>query len=132
LALAFGFTMDDLSANRAGYLSLAQQWGIPLALRRTFGLIADRLPVGHALHVETVCGRAHLQRQQHEIMSFYHAETIEQHKLMLGDNPLVFHLTPQQYRLIAEGVLYRVYYTPADVVVMSLERADQGCGAGSA
>ena len=128
LAQAFGFTMDDLSANRAGYLSLAQQWGIPLALRRTFGLIADWLPVSPALPVASVCGRVALERQQYLVMSFYHAETIEKHKLMIADNQLVFHVTPQQYRLIAEGVPYWVYYTPADVVIMSLERAEVGCG----
>lgn len=131
LARAFGFSAADLASNRAGFVSRAQIWGIPLALRPLFLWLEDTLLVRIAgnrqlprcLHV---CDRAQLDYRQWQIRSLFHADFVERYTLEIGDRRFV--LTAAQYRCIAGHVAYHVYYLPESQQILSLERATKDCG----
>jgi len=122
LARAFNFSAEDLAANRAGFITWAQEWGIPLFLRAApfFGTIKSK-----RRKIETLCGKVRLEYKQFQIVSLFHADIIE--VFLLSINGVDFCIRPHQYHIISEGLLYRVYYSPDTKQILSLERALQGC-----
>ena len=122
LARAFNFSAEDLAANRVGYITKAQEWGIPLWFR-DFPIIRSISSSRNKL--ETICGKAKLQYKQFQISSLFHADIVEVY--LLNINNFEFRLKPQQYRIISEGLHYWIYYAPETKQILSLERAIQGC-----
>ena len=127
LARIFNFSAQDLAANRAGFMSRAQKWGIPLWIRRIFGNIGTgfvlRKPRRSA--VAHICGRAKLEYVQQQIHSHFHTDIQEYHYLHVADTR--FLLNAQQHRAIGEGIVYHVYYAPQTRQILSLERAINRC-----
>lgn len=122
LARVFHFTAEDLAANRAGFITKAQEWGVPLWLRNAPFF---RHITSNRRKIETLCGKAKLQYKQLQISSLFHADIVEVY--LLNINGFEFRLKPEQYRIISEGIHYWVYYTAANKQILSLERAIQGC-----
>lgn len=131
LARIFNFSAQDLSANRAGFISRAQEWGIPLWIRRIFGNIGTGITLKAARRptVAHICGRAKLDYVQQQIHSHFHTDIRESHYLYIAD--IRFLLTAAQHRAIGEGMSYHVYFRPQSKHILSLERAIHGCNESS-
>ncbi len=126
LAQVFRFSADDLVANRAGYLTQAQAWAIPLRMRGMFHRLSQLIDLySKRKKVEMLCGRVNLQYEQQQIQSIFHSDFVEVFKLKL--NTVEFRLTREQYHAIAEGVVYRLYYSVDNKQIVSIERAINGC-----
>jgi len=130
VARAFRFSAADLAANRNGFITRSQSWDIPLRLRGLFHQIGEWSVLKNRVQsrrqsIEMICGRASLSYQQQQIQSLFHADFIEVYKLAI--NGFEFRLTPAQYQAIGEKIIYRLYYTPDDKRILSLERAINGC-----
>lgn len=130
LAQAFSFSAHDLATNRAGFISNAQAWQMPLWTRSVLGWFIDGLPPldgRRDQRVQSVCGRTILTYEQQQIMSLFHADFVERHYVRFGEGGSRFRITPEQYRALVEGVPYRAYYTPERSEILSLERMTRGC-----
>lgn len=135
VAQAFTFSADDLAANRIGFMTRAQEWGVPLALRGIFSTIEQSrlirlLTFSRRKQVDHCCGRIRLQRELREIWNSRRVDVYEIHRLMIGDYPIHFPLNRQQYQALTAGIPYHVYYlahTASMYQVLSLERALDGC-----
>lgn len=130
LAQAFRFSSADLAANRAGYLTQAQAWSIPLWMRGYFHQLSQWSPLKNIASQERkkvgmLCGRVTLSYEQQQIQSIFHSDIIEIYKLRL--TTMDFRLTAQQHQAIGEGVVYRLYYHLDTKQIVSLERAINGC-----
>ena len=126
LARVFRFSASDLAANRAGFITRAQEWGFPLWVRWLGDLpVLSRLAHSRRRQVMSLCGRAKLSYKQFQITSMFYADMIEAHSLSIEHQN--FRLTARQYQAIGEGLLYRVYYVPETNAILSLERAINGC-----
>jgi len=132
LARAFNFTASDLAANRAGFMSSAQEWGLGLRLRRWLGWLDDVLPLhwftaSRRQTLHHICGRAHISYKQREIYAPFHVDLIEVHTVEFEGSDMRFVLSPQQHQAIAERVSYHVYFDLETKQILSLERAIHGC-----
>lgn len=133
LARAFQFSAADLSANRNGRLSPAQQWGISPALARFLDRLMAWIPAVDAPdwlfrrgRVATLCGRARLEYKQTQVMSHFRIDFYERHYVSF-DSMMRFSLTAEQYRALSEGVVYQVYYDPDVPHILSIERPLVDC-----
>jgi hypothetical protein len=126
LARIFNFSAQDLAANRAGFMSQAQKWGVALWLRRLFNVGTD-IASRKSRHptIAHICGRAKLEYVQQHIHSHFHTDMQEFHYLHIADTR--FLVNAQQHRAIGEGIRYRVYFVPETNQILSLERAINGC-----
>ena len=122
LAKAFKFNAEDLAANRAGFITKAQEWDVPLWLRN---VPLFRHITSNRRKLETLCGRAKLYYRQMQIGSLFHADIVEVY--LLDINGFEFRINQQHHRIISEGLVYWVYYIPEMKQILSLERAIQGC-----
>ncbi|MDQ7025758.1 MAG: hypothetical protein Q9P44_09380 [Anaerolineae bacterium] len=131
LARIFNFSAQDLAANRAGFMSRAQEWGIPLWIRRVFGNIGIGISAKAARRptVAHICGRVKLDYVQRQTHSHFHTDIREYHYLLIAD--MRFLLTATQHRAIGEGMTYRVYFMPQSKHILSLERSISGCNESS-
>ena len=127
LARIFNFSAQDLAANRAGFMSWAQVWGIPLWVRRLSSRLGSIMTwrTTRRPKVLHVCGKASLNYVQQEIHAPFHSDIRELHFLFVDDTR--FLLTPYQYRAIGEGIPYHIYYVPQSKRILSIERAIPGC-----
>lgn len=127
LARVFRFSADDLVANRAGYLTQAQAWSIPLWMRGIFHQLSQFFAKNGKQRqgVGMLCGRVNLQYEQQQIQSIFHSDIVEVYKLKL--NTMIFRITQDQYQAIGEGLVYRLYYAIDSKQIVSLERAINGC-----
>ena len=131
LAQAFQFSAQDLAANRAGYSTRAQEWGIPLRLRSIFSAIETSklvrmLTFSRRQKVDTCSGRVRLFRELREIWSERRVDLHEIHYMTVYGYEMQFPLTQRQYQQVQEGIVYDVYYlcyTSTRYQVLSLERA---------
>lgn len=127
LAQVFRFSASDLAANRAGFMSRAQEWGVPLWMRDRFGWVRDYLhfqPKRRRI-AKHICGKIHIQQQLHEVHGGRFQ--IDWRSLTLAGHTERFPLSPAQYRLLSEGVTYHIYYDVQEGILLSLERAVEGC-----
>jgi hypothetical protein len=129
LARAFGFTHNDLNANRAGYLSRGQIWGAPSWMRLTLGWLGRWVPerIARRPRVRIACGRARLAHERREIMGFFRVELVEYFALQFGESGLRFPLTREQYNVLTDGIYYQVYYADDNMHIHSIERAFNQC-----
>lgn len=126
LAHAFHFTADDLSANRSGYLSRAQQGRLSVAAQRLVKRLFQRGGVGFR-EVLSICGRAHLE---HDIINRMTQRPVfyEVFRLKIDEQLINFPLTKPQYEALAEGIIYRIYTHPrAPERILSIERTEGDC-----
>jgi hypothetical protein len=138
LAKAFNFTSEDLAVNRSGYMTRRQEGGadvdyaISWLLNRVFpGRVAK--PKREFRSVNSVCGRAKLahfvvdrpvrpSKMSRGFWEYYH--------LLFDDEDLKFVVSAEQYRALAENIVYRIYYDPNKPdKILSIERPDGGCDA---
>ncbi len=127
---AFQFTMDDLSANQAGFMSLSQQWDVPLRARKmVFGalnnsLLQSVLPKRRKQVLHS-CGKIDVTNQLRDVhggrfqMNSY-IVTIEKANLR-------FSVNEKQAQALSDGRVYHIYYDPDTMRILSLERAINGC-----
>jgi len=130
IARAFGFSAEDLAANRSGFMSLAQQWDIPASWQRWLPWLALPLAAMTSRRepVRELCGRAHLHYRQTQTFAFHRIDLREHFAVSFGSNQdETFRLTARQYRALSEGVPYRVYCAPDERIILSLERALNHC-----
>ena len=127
MARIFNFSAQDLAVNRAGFMSRAQAWGIPLWVRRMVGNLGSGIPfrLSQRARISRICGRARLDYVQRQTHSHFHTDIREYHYLYINDRR--FLLTPAQHRIIGEGMPYHVYYEPESLLILSIERAINGC-----
>jgi hypothetical protein len=137
LAKAFKFTGEDLAVNRSGYMSRRQErspdidYAILSLLSRIFrGRIAK--PKREFRHVNSVCGRAKLRYNFVTVrvwdVGILPPHRSEGYRLTFDHCELEFRISEAQYRVLAEDIVYRVYYNPAIAdKILSIERLDGGC-----
>lgn len=130
LAKIYGFSAADLSANQAGFMSLAQEWRIPLWARtsinwatqsRLMKLFSDKI----RRRAEHLCGKIILEYQLHEV----HGGRFQMNSytLVVESYPQRFVITAEQYRVLSDAVHYHVYYDAEMGQILSLKRAMNNC-----
>lgn len=134
LARVFGFTIEDLHANRAGFMSRGQRWRLSPRGRDIVGRVMDLFGVRDkpkrkdSVPIAQTCGTLSLQVEIREVPTFQRVEVLPLHSVTVEDlPPQTFRITPEQYRTLSQGLPYRVYYEPDSRRILSLERAIDGC-----
>jgi hypothetical protein len=136
LAQVFDFTAADLAANRNGFLSWGQRYGLGRRGQRWLGRL---LPVyarltrwlepGYSEKVVILCGPVrltqHFELSRRVMLGIYRLELDRPDKVR-------FVLTVAQYHALNDHIVYRVYYVPDpggifDQHILSIERADRDC-----
>ncbi len=129
LAAAFNFTEIDLAANRSGFLSWGQRWGLgrngQYVVAKALPFLMHRRSKMPSNQVLTVCGRIQLVQHLEQVQR--QTKLREDFRLMLPEHGLIFRLTAAQYRVLAEGVYYQIYYLEMPHHILSLERAMDNC-----
>lgn len=130
LAKQFNFSANDLSANRAGYMTFAQEWGVPLWVRGRVGWMSDFLPYrqfSRSLRREVgeVCGKVQLSERLHEVSGGRFQVNFR--KLLIEGSDLTFGVTSEQARSIVVGNRYVIYYEKNSKQLLSLERIVGKC-----
>lgn len=131
LAQVFRFSAADLSANRAGYMTRAQEWGIPLWMRSTFSRLETSsliksLTFSRRQKVDSCHGRVRLFRELKEIWNLRRIDVYTVHYMTVDGYDIRLPLTQEQHQQVQEGIAYDVYYlchTSTRYQVLSLERA---------
>ncbi|MGB1288196.1 MAG: hypothetical protein ACPG7F_16785 [Aggregatilineales bacterium] len=119
LARVFNFTADDLAANQAGYMSGAQMHGLPVQLRWLIKLLPA---ISERDEICVISGRVQLRREHRQIISHFRVDTSEHFYARFGTYTREFILTPVQFRILNEGVTYRLYYRVGVKRILSIER----------
>ncbi len=128
LARAFDFTVEDLAANRAGYMTWQQRGLFGAKVLRWWSWLTRWLFDGRKNkkrkgHVASVCGRAKLEHYIADRPGPRDTIFYEYYILKFHNSDAHFPLTRQQYRVLSEGVPYCVYYDPGYASeILSIER----------
>lgn len=117
LAQLFGFTADDLSANRGGFLTPHQAGGLPAWMYQW--LPGAMQPKPQADCVRRVCGLLRFEQTLHQV----HGGRLQLNfrKLQVVGNDLSFGISFEQSQGIRENVLYVVYFHRHSLAILSLE-----------
>jgi hypothetical protein len=121
LAIAFNFTEVDLAANRSGFLSWGQRWGLGRHGQKWLPPMLRPLMRGQPSKVLTVCGRIQLTQAIEQVQR--QTKLREDFRLILPEHGLMFRLTAAQHRALTDHIFYRIYYLEAPNHILSLERA---------
>ncbi|MEM9953727.1 MAG: hypothetical protein AAF846_19110 [Chloroflexota bacterium] len=123
---AFNFTLDDLSANQAGFMSVAQQWNLPTWMRGlTRRLSSNRLVTSRPKQVLHACGKLTIASQLRDIHGGRFQ--IKSHIISIAEANLRFSVSEEQSRALSDGAVYHLYYNPDTMQILSLERTATGC-----
>lgn len=130
LGKVFQFLQDDLSANKAGFMSLSQQWDVPLQARGVLFRfmntgIAKSIAPKKRRQVLHVCGNIEVENQLRDV----HDGRFQMNSNIISvpDANVRFSVNQQQAEALSAGNVYHIYYNPATMQILSLERAINGC-----
>jgi len=130
---AFQFTRDDLAANRAGFMTLSQQFGFKFWERKVYGWLL-RLPVINQLHktrrkAYKVTGK--IRKHYHSKIIFTgsggsgggHQDIIEQRRIQVvsTEGVTTFYVTEKQYNALPENLELTLYYDKMENRIISVE-----------
>lgn len=132
LARAFNFTSEDLAANRLGFMTRAQKWGVPALLRPVVRPLFSALPTRQRDRLDTLCGALKVV-----MLTGLDARGYRRHSYTVGFGGgynITFDINSDQYDVLApqQGVNFRAYYICIHAYtcrLLSLERIDGECDA---
>lgn len=136
LGRVFQFTRDDLAANRAGYLTQAQQLQFAFWERRVFGRLMRVPPLSwlvrtHQRRAEKITGSA--RKHHHSRVIFTgsggagggHQDVLEQHRIEFhasnDDSVSTFYVTAAQYQALPANIELTLYIDPEEDRIVSVE-----------
>ncbi|MGB7339118.1 MAG: hypothetical protein WBC91_09525 [Phototrophicaceae bacterium] len=133
LGQAFYFTRDDLAANRAGYMTLSQQFGFKFWERKAYRWLFDIPPfkwiLGKRRNSVKIIGT--IKKHYHSKVIFTgsggsgggHQEVLEQHRIQVlaPDQVVTFYVRERQYSAIPDNTELTVYYDPMEQRILSVE-----------
>ena len=139
LGRAFKFTRDDLAANRAGYLTQAQQLKFAFWERRVFGWMVRVPPFAWIMRqkqrpVHKLIGKA--RKHHHHRVIFTgsggggggHQDVLSQHRIELqssaDDSMSTFYVSEAQYDALPANIELTLYVDPEEHRIVSVERSN--------
>ncbi|MEL6309640.1 MAG: hypothetical protein AAFN11_19925 [Chloroflexota bacterium] len=139
LGRAFKFTQDDLSANRAGYLTQAQQLEFAFWERRVFGWMVHVPPFAWIMRqkqrpAHKLVGKAR-KHHHHRVISTGsggggggHQDVLSQHRIDVqssaDDSVSTFYVNEAQYHALPANIELTLYFDPEEHRIVSVERAN--------
>ena len=128
LEKAFNFTLDDMSANRAGFISQAQAWDMPRWAKTSVWsnrMMQSLLPKRSPQQVIHNCGKITVENQLREV----HGGRFQMnaHIVSMPSANLRFSVTQGQAQVLSDGSTYHLYYRADTMQILSIERVTQGC-----
>lgn len=131
---AFQFTRDDLAANRAGFMTLAQQFGFNFTERKLYGWFL-RLPFIRRMNKtrrKAYPVRGKIRKHYHSKIIFTgsggsgggHQDVIEQRRIEVVslEGVTTFYVTEKQYNALPEHIELTLYYDKMENRIISIER----------
>lgn len=134
LGQAFQYTRDDLAANRAGYMSLAQQFGFKFWERKLYSGFLTLPPFRWIIsnsrrQAFMVVGT--VEKHYHSKIIYAgsggagggHQDLLEQRriKVMTQDEVITFYVNEKQYNSLPENIEMTVYYDKMENRILSIE-----------
>lgn len=131
IAKVFNFTSEDLSANRLGFITSAQQFNAPQCQRKLFGFLGQYIKFGQAkqrVKVGQRCGRIELIEETSEIFYSVRRQVIDMVKVYgLKVKDKHFKLNQAQFRTLRQSAFYKVYYDSDNDRIVAIERVENDC-----
>ncbi|MEL6405507.1 MAG: hypothetical protein AAFR81_14150 [Chloroflexota bacterium] len=137
LGKAFHFTRDDLAANRAGYMSRAQQFQIYGITRQLFGWLVNNTfattVFGKPRSIEAFTGTVRKIQSSRTVVMWRggshgggnnYNEITHDYVIQLtaqDNRDVSFYVTEKQYNAIPSQVEITLYYDPLDEQILSVE-----------
>ena len=126
LAKAFRFSAADLASNRAGFVTDAQRWNLPMFIR-WLGWVGEDLSYSSKNRpiATRICGKIKIQQKLHEVHGGRFQ--VQWRRLTVEGRDESFSLSQEQASLLSDGLVYHLYYDSRNGNLLSLERATTGC-----
>lgn len=131
LGKIFKFSRDDLSANRAGFMTLAQQLGLNFTDRRLFGWLLRITPAQWVKPRMVTVIKGEIKKHFHSRVVYSgsggagggHQELLEQRRIEIktSDSVIIFYVTEKQYNALPENIEMTLYYDPLENRIVSVE-----------
>lgn len=134
LGRAFYFTQDDLAANRAGYMTLSQQFGFSFWERKAYVWLLKLPPFKWILGKqrrtnEKIIGT--IKKHYHSKVIYTgsggsgggHQDVLEQRRIQVhaSDKVVTFYVRERQYKAIPDNTELTVYYDAMEHRILSVE-----------
>lgn len=131
LGKIFKFSRDDLAANRAGFMTLPQQFGFNFTDRRLFGWLF-RIPPMQWVKPRPIIKISGTIKKQFTSRIVYtgsggsgggHQELLEQRRLemMTSDAVITFYVKEKEFAALPENIDITLYYDPLYHRIISVE-----------
>lgn len=127
----FKFSRDDLAANRAGFMTVFQQFGFNFTDRRLFGWLLRIVAVKwlKPRPVIQLIGKIKKHFQSRIVYTGSggsgggHQELLEQRRIeiMTSDGVTTFYVNEKQFNALPENIELTLYYNPQDNRIVSVE-----------
>ncbi len=131
LGKIFKFTRDDLAANRAGFMTLPQQFSLNFTDRRLFGWLFGVLPAQwiKPRPVSKITGTIKKHFTSRVIYTGSggsgggHQELLEQRRIefVASDAVITFYVKEQEFDALPENIDITLYYDPLFQRIVSIE-----------
>lgn len=131
LGKIFKFSRDDLAANRAGFMTVFQQFGFNFTDRRLFGWLLRIVAVKwlKPRPVIQLIGKIKKHFQSRIVYTGSggsgggHQELLEQRRIeiMTSDGVTTFYVNEKQFNALPENIEMTLYYNPQDNRIVSVE-----------
>lgn len=129
LGRIFQFSRDDLAANRAGYLTLYQQFGLNFWERRAFGwmLSSPIFKWVRPRHVIKITGKAQKQFSSRIVITGGEygggQDVLEKRHIQIiaTDETANFYVNERQFNAIPENIELTLYFDPRENRIVSVE-----------
>lgn len=123
LEKAFNFTLDDLSANQAGFMSQGQLWDVPIWLRINLlnnRMVQSLVPKRQPRQILHCSGKIKVENQLREV----HGGRVlmNSHIVSMPSANVRFLVSQEQAQVLVDGSSYHIYYRLEPMQILSLER----------
>lgn len=131
LGKIFRFSRDDLAANRAGFMTLPQQFGFNFTDRRLFGWLFRIPPIQWMKPRVVVQVKGEIKKHFHSRVVYSgsggagggHQELLEQRRVEIisVDGVIKFYLTEKEFNALPENIEMTLYYDSLENRIVSVE-----------